>query len=56
MDHFGAVLGSVAAFLLLAGGISLRSFFLLSIVPGLAAGAILALLLLLRPEKYETIR
>ena len=44
MDHFGAVLGPVAAFLLLAGGISLRSVFLLSIVPGLAAVAVLALL------------
>lgn len=44
MDHLGAVLGPVAAFLLLAGGISLRSVFLLSIVPGLAAVAVLAFL------------
>ena len=44
MDHLGAVLGPVAAFLLLARGISLRSVFLLSIVPGLAAVAVLAFL------------
>ena len=44
MDHFGAVLGPVAAFLLLAGGVPLRSVFLLSIVPGLAAVAVLAFL------------
>ncbi|MFA5807456.1 MAG: MFS transporter, partial [bacterium] len=44
MDHLGAVLGPVAAFLFLAGGVSLRSVFLLSIVPGLAAVAVLALL------------
>jgi len=44
MDHLGAVLGPVAAFLLLAGGVSLRSVFFLSIIPGLAAVAVLALL------------
>jgi MFS family permease len=44
MDHLGAVLGPVAAFLLLAGGVSLRSVFFLSIVPGLAAVAVLAFL------------
>ncbi|GAB4238796.1 MAG: MFS transporter [Deltaproteobacteria bacterium] len=44
MDHLGAVLGPVAAFLLLAGGVSLRSVFFLSVVPGLAAVAVLALL------------
>src|SRR5512140_3380478 len=44
MDHLGAVLGPLAAFLLLAGGISLRSVFLLSIFPGLAAVAVLAFL------------
>ncbi|HEU4949297.1 MAG TPA: MFS transporter, partial [Candidatus Deferrimicrobiaceae bacterium] len=44
MDHLGAVLGPVAAFLLLAGEVSLRSVFFLSVVPGLAAVAVLALL------------
>lgn len=44
MDHLGAVLGPVVAFLLLAVGISLRSVFLLSIVPGMAAVAVLAFL------------
>jgi len=43
MDHLGAVLGPAAAFLLLAGGVSLRNVFLLSVVPGLLAVAVLAL-------------
>ena len=45
MDHMGAVLGPVAAFLLLAGaGLSYRSVFFLSAVPGAAAVAVLLLL------------
>jgi MFS family permease len=44
MDHLGAVLGPLAAFLLLAGGVPLRSVFFLSVVPGLAAVAVLSLL------------
>jgi len=43
MDHLGAVLGPVAAFLLLWSGISLRNVFLLSVVPGMLAVAVLAL-------------
>jgi MFS family permease len=43
MDHLGAVLGPAAAFLLLGTGIPLRTVFLLSVVPGLAAVAVLAL-------------
>ncbi|MGA7105038.1 MAG: MFS transporter [Candidatus Deferrimicrobiaceae bacterium] len=49
MDHMGAVLGPVAAFLLLAGaGLSYRSVFFLAAVPGAAAMA--ALLFLVRDE------
>lgn len=50
MDHLGAVVGPLAAFLLLSGaGISLRNVFLLSAIPGVAAVA--ALLLFVRePE------
>ena len=45
MDHLGAVLGPLAAFLLLSGaGISLRSVFLLSAIPGAAAVGVLLLL------------
>ncbi len=40
MDHLGAVVGPLAAFLLMAGaGLSYRPVFLLSVVPGLAAVA-----------------
>lgn len=47
MDHMGAVLGPVAAFLLLAGaGLSYRSVFFLAAVPG--ALAVAALLFLVR--------
>ncbi len=47
MDHMGAVLGPVAAFLLLAGaGLSYRSVFFLAAVPG--AVAVAALLFLVR--------
>jgi len=50
MDHFGAVVGPLAAFLLLSGaGVSLRNVFFLSAIPGIAAVA--ALLLFVRePE------
>jgi len=42
LDHFGAVLGPVAAFGLLAGaGISYRSVFFLAAIPGVVAVAIL---------------
>ena len=42
MDHLGAVLGPLAAFLLMAGaGLSYRPVFLLSVIPGLAAVATL---------------
>lgn len=37
MDHLGAVIGPVLAFLLLAGGAELRMVFLYSVVPGIAA-------------------
>ena len=47
MDHMGAVLGPVAAFLLLAGaGLSYRTVFFLAAVPG--AAAVAALLFLVR--------
>ncbi len=40
MDHLGAVIGPLAAFLLMAGaGLSYRPVFLLSVIPGLAAVA-----------------
>jgi MFS family permease len=43
MDHLGAVIGPIAAFLLLSGaGLSLRTVFLLSVVPGAAAVAVLS--------------
>lgn len=50
MDHLGAVIGPLAAFLLLAGaGLSLRTVFFLSAIPG--AAAVAALLFLVRePE------
>jgi MFS family permease len=50
MDHFGAVVGPLAAFLLLSGAnVSLRNVFFLSAIPGIAAVA--ALLLFVRePE------
>ncbi len=42
MDHLGAVLGPLAAFLLMTGaGLSYRPVFLLSVIPGLAAVAAL---------------
>ncbi|HSD66216.1 MAG TPA: MFS transporter, partial [Vicinamibacteria bacterium] len=42
MDHLGAVLGPLAAFVLMAGaGLSYRPVFLLSVIPGLAAVATL---------------
>ncbi len=37
MDHFGAVIGPLLAFALLAGGAELRTVFLWSVVPGIAA-------------------
>lgn len=43
MDHFGAVIGPVAAFLLLGAGTSVRDVFLLSVIPGLLAVSVLAL-------------
>jgi MFS family permease len=47
MDHLGAVIGPLAAFLLLSGaGLSLRTVFFLSAIPG--AAAIAALLFLVR--------
>ncbi|NJD61984.1 MAG: MFS transporter [Deltaproteobacteria bacterium] len=50
MDHMGAVIGPLAAFLLLSGaGLSLRTVFFLSAIPG--AAAVAALLFLVRePE------
>jgi len=45
MDHMGAVLGPVAAFLLLAGaGLSYRTVFFLAAIPGAAAVAVLLFL------------
>ncbi|MCL4683469.1 MFS transporter [Myxococcota bacterium] len=41
MDHAGSTLGPVAAFLLLHAGVSLRSVFLASIVPGVLVLALL---------------
>lgn len=41
MDHLGAVIGPVAAYLLLAGGLTYRSVFFLAAIPGAAAVAIL---------------
>jgi MFS family permease len=47
MDHLGAAIGPLAAFLLLAGaGVSLRTVFFLSAIPG--AAAVAALLFLVR--------
>jgi len=47
MDHLGAVVGPLAAFLLLSGaGLSLRTVFFLSAIPG--AAAVAALLFLVR--------
>src|SRR5512134_2908174 len=43
LDHLGAVLGPVAAFALLWAGLSLRAVFLLSVIPGLLAVAVIAL-------------
>lgn len=43
LDHLGAVLGPVAAFSLLWAGVTLRSVFLLSVIPGLLAVAVIAL-------------
>jgi MFS family permease len=37
MDHLGAVIGPLLAFVLLAGGTELRTVFLWSVVPGVAA-------------------
>lgn len=42
-DHFGAVIGPLVAFGLLAAGLSLRSVFLLAAVPGALAVAVLVL-------------
>jgi MFS family permease len=45
MDHFGAVLGPLAAFLLLSfAGLSYRSVFFLSVVPGIIAMTVLVFL------------
>jgi len=41
MDHLGAVAGPLAAFVLLAAGLSYRALFLLAAVPGAAAVAVL---------------
>ena len=43
LDHLGAVLGPVAAFSLLWAGLPLRRVFLLSVIPGLLAVAVIAL-------------
>jgi MFS family permease len=43
LDHLGAVLGPVAAFALLWAGLALRTVFLLSVIPGLLAVAVIAL-------------
>ncbi len=53
MDHMGAVLGPVAAFLLLAGaGASYRAVFFLAAIPG--AAAVAALLFLVRDPGAKT--
>jgi MFS family permease len=55
MDHTGAVLGPVAAFLLLAGaGLSYRSVFFLAAIPG--AAAVAALLFLVRDPGTQASR
>jgi MFS family permease len=36
MDHFGAVIGPIVAFLVLRHGVEMRSVFLMSVVPGIA--------------------
>ena len=43
LDHLGAVLGPAAAFALLWAGLSLRAVFLLSVIPGLLAVAVIVL-------------
>ena len=55
MDHMGAVLGPVAAFLLLAGaGLSYRTVFFLAAIPG--AAAVAALLFLVRDPGGQATR
>lgn len=50
MDHMGAVIGPLAAFLLLYGaGLSMRTVFFLSVIPG--AAAVAALLYLVREPR-----
>jgi MFS family permease len=52
MDHLGAVVGPLAAFLLLSGaGLSLRTVFFLSAIPG--AAAVAALLFLVREPRVH---
>jgi MFS family permease len=43
LDHLGAVLGPAAAFALLWAGVPLRAVFLLSVIPGLLAVAVIVL-------------
>ncbi len=50
MDHLGAVIGPLLAFVLLAGGAELRAVFLWSVVPGIAALLLLWLGLPRAPE------
>jgi MFS family permease len=55
MDHMGAVLGPIAAFLLLAGaGLSYRTVFFLAAIPG--AAAVAALLFLVRDPGMQPTR
>ncbi len=55
MDHMGAVLGPVAAFLLLAGaGLSYRTVFFLAAIPG--AAAVAALIFLVRDPGMQATR
>ncbi len=43
MDHAGAVIGPLMAYALLAGGLQMRSVFLLAVIPGVAACLVAAL-------------
>jgi len=54
LDHAGAVLGPVLAFVLLRSGVELRSVFLLSVVPGLFLLALIAFGLPAQPARPAT--
>ncbi|MCJ7558929.1 MAG: MFS transporter [Gammaproteobacteria bacterium] len=43
MDHFGAVIGPLVAFLVLSHGVEMRNVFLMSVVPGIAVMLLLVM-------------